>query len=465
MKDISVRIKSIEIWDFKNVQHGFIDLSKTPSDCEMSVLGLYGQNGSGKTAIIDVLELLKYILSGRKVPNRFADYVRIDAPYSIIKYGFNIENYSSNERMSVYYSVKIRKGYPEDHENSEESHVELFDEVLSCGFKSSQLEGKVNTIVNTKTDKDIAFVPETKYYQLVGKKRDVDTNLLVAKKLALISSKSFIFSKELIIQIENFCSIQHYIDLWKSLSYFGVNELYVINTTNTALIGLNALPLAFNVVSSGHVSSGNLLINLNGTSTIPEETFEIVNNVIKNMNVVLPQLVPGLTVTVKQLGTEYNSKNVKMTKIQLFSQKNSKAIPLQYESEGIKKIVSILQLLIVAYNNKSFTVAIDELDSGIFEYLLGELLEIVSERGKGQLIFTSHNLRPLEKLVKDYIAFTTIDPCNRYVRIKGVKTTNNLRSFYYRDILLGEQKPPLYETTNNYKIAMAFEEAGEAYGE
>ena len=57
MKDISVRIKSIEIWDFKNVQHGFIDLSKTPSDCEMSVLGLYGQNGSGKTAIIDVLEL------------------------------------------------------------------------------------------------------------------------------------------------------------------------------------------------------------------------------------------------------------------------------------------------------------------------------------------------------------------------------------------------------------------------
>ena len=385
----------------------------------------------GKTAIIDVLELLKYILSGRKVPNRFADYVRIDAPYSIIKYGFNIENYSSNERMSVYYSVKIRKGYPEDHENSEESHVELFDEVLSCGFKSSQLEGKVNTIVNTKTDKDIAFVPETKYYQLVGKKRDVDTNLLVAKKLALISSKSFIFSKELIIQIENFCSIQHYNDLWKSLSYFGVNELYVINTTKHGLNRFKWLSLSrLMVVSSGHVSSGNLLINLNGTSTIPEETFEIVNNVIKNMNVVLPQLVPGLTVTVKQLGTEYNSKNVKMTKIQLFSsKKNSKAIPLQYESEGIKKIVSILQLLIVAYNNKSFTVAIDELDSGIFEYLLGELLEIVSERGKGQLIFTSHNLRPLEKLDKDYIAFTTIDPCNRYVRIKRCQNNEQLAEF------------------------------------
>lgn len=35
-------------------------------------------------------------------------------------------------------------------------------------------------------------------------------------------------------------------------------------------------------------------------------------------------------------------------------------------------------------------------NGGIFEYLLGELLNIISEKGKGQLIFTSHNLRPLE---------------------------------------------------------------------
>ena len=57
---------------------------------------------------------------------------------------------------------------------------------------------------------------------------------------------------------------------------------------------------------------------------------------------------------------------------------------MRYESEGIKKIVSILQLLIVVYNNDSITVAIDELDSGIFEYLLGEILRIISEKGNGQ---------------------------------------------------------------------------------
>lgn len=150
--------------------------------------------------------------------------------------------------------------------------------------------------------------------------------------------------------------------------------------------------------------------------------------------------------------------------IQLMSLKNNKEIPFRYESEGIKKIVSILQLLIVVYNNPSITVAVDELDGGVFEYLLGEILSIISEKGKGQLIFTSHNLRPLETIDKGFIAFTTTNPYNRYIRLTNVKGTNNLRDFYYRDIVLGEQSEQVYNPTNNYEIALAFREAGEALG-
>ena len=182
------------------------------------------------------------------------------------------------------------------------------------------------------------------------------------------------------------------------------------------------------------------------------------------MNIVLEQLVPGLTISVKNLGAQLYPNGFPGYRIQLMSHKNSKAIPLQYESDGIKKLISILQLLIVIYNKPSMTVAIDELDSGIFEYLLGEILRIVSEKGKGQLIFTSHNLRPLETLDKGFIAFTTTNPQNRYIRMTNVKTTNNLRSFYYRDIMLGEQSEPVYDPTNNYEIALAFREAGVSDG-
>ena len=173
------------------------------------------------------------------------------------------------------------------------------------------------------------------------------------------------------------------------------------------------------------------------------------------------QIVPGLTISLKNLGTQVLESGKTGCKIQLMSKKNSREIPLKYESEGIKKIISILQLLIVVYNKASITVVIDELDTGIFEYLLGEILRVVSEKGKGQLIFTSHNLRPLETLDRGFIAFTTTNPFKRYIRLNKAKETGNMRDFYFRDIVLGEQEDEIYKPTNNAEIALAFREAGE----
>lgn len=103
---------------------------------------------------------------------------------------------------------------------------------------------------------------------------------------------------------------------------------------------------------------------------------------------------------------------------------------------------------------------IDELDSGIFEYLLGELLSILDEGIKGQLIFTSHNLRVLEKLDKDSLVFTTVNEENRYLRLKNIKPSNNLRDVYIREMTMQEQNEILYEETNNGEIEFALYEAG-----
>ena len=104
--------------------------------------------------------------------------------------------------------------------------------------------------------------------------------------------------------------------------------------------------------------------------------------------------------------------------------------------------------------------AIDEIDAGIFEYLLGELMKIISEEGRGQLIFTSHNLRPLETINRGFVAFTTTTPDNRYIRLTNIKPTHNLRDFYFRDIQVNEQAEETYEITHNSEISFAFREAG-----
>lgn len=338
----------------------------------------------------------------------------------------------------------------------------IFNEILSSSYQCGEKKYRFNRIVDTGTE-DV-FVPQNKYSQLVGGSQKVRTNLLTDKKFTAATSRSFVFSRELLDVIRTNCKEQYLLDLFESLIWFGNYELFVINTANSGLIAMDALPLAFQYENSGKASTGRLMIKLDGASLIPQDALELVNHVVASMNVVLPQLVPGLTIGIRNLGTELFQNGATGAKIQLISCKNSKEIPLRYESDGIKKIISILQLLIVVYNKPSITVAVDELDAGVFEYLLGEILRIISERGKGQLIFTSHNLRPLETLDSGFIAFTTTNPENRYIRMSNVKTNNNLRDFYYRDIVLGEQNEAVYDSTNNYEISLAFREAGEPSG-
>lgn len=148
-------------------------------------------------------------------------------------------------------------------------------------------------------------------------------------------------------------------------------------------------------------------------------------------------------------------------KVELVSVRdNALPIPIRMESEGIIKIISILNALIQAFGNPSICLVIDELDAGIFEYMLGELLDIFAKSAKGQLIFTSHNLRALEMLDRDSIMFSTTNPYKRYIHMKSIKVSNNLRDIYLRGITLGGQDEPIYEETDSLKIARAFRKAG-----
>lgn len=299
-------------------------------------------------------------------------------------------------------------------------------------------------------------MPKSKFNELLGEATSDITELLVTKRLVQTQGRTFIFSREMINAFRKNCKNEKYRAVIEGLYTFGNRELFVIDTENSGLISRNALPLAFKYKEKNSETVGNLMLPLNVPAPIPEDAMDLVKKIISNMNIVLEEIIPGLTIDIVDLGPMVSKDGKVGRLIQLMSLKNNKAIPFQYESEGIKKIVSILQLLIVVYNNPSITVAIDELDAGIFEYLLGELLNIISEKGKGQLIFTSHNLRPLETIDKGFIAFTTTNPDNRYIHMTNVKGNNNLRDFYYRDIVLGEQNESVYNPTNNYEIALAF---------
>ena len=460
MVDKCTRIEKIEIENFKNVKYGQVVLKNNRKDYKASILGIYGQNGSGKTALIDAIKLLKLAFCGQVIPPQFADYIHVEAEYAKLKFDISMKIPEKELEYLVNYEFKIRKvlSTQQNFSDAESYKVELFDEVLSFSYTDKSTKHKMVDLINT--DSKEVFSPKSKYVELVGKDKEVATNLEVVKRLALATSRSFIFSDELLSTIDNKCHQTIYTDLFQMIVQYGNSELFVIDTQNNGLITLNALPVTVMYESGNSRASGNIMLSLDEPSTIPEEAAELIKKMIPNMNKVLSQLVPGLTIDVYDFGKQVLQNGSVGRRVQLISKKNHEDIPLRYESEGIKKIISILQLLIYMYNNSSITVVIDELDSGIFEYLLGEILKIISEKGQGQLIFTSHNLRPLETLDKSFIVFTTTNPNNRYIRLTNVKENNNLRSFYYRDIVLGGQDEVIYDSTNNYEIALAFREAG-----
>ncbi len=467
----SVRIESIILDNFKNVRHGEIDLENKKKAYKASVLGLYGQNGSGKTALIDCIDILRLALSGRRLPDKYADFVNTEAQLASLKFQFLVQN--GKGIYHAWYEFCIRRDLRQEEyspQNIEDAmdfaskyKVTVFNECLKFQYSDDYTRIRMGALIDAR-EEDI-FLPKSRYIELVGNEKKTSTDILVAYRLAEEGSRSFIFSRQLINVIRQECKNDIYLELINSLFTFGTKELFVINTDNSGLISLNALPIAFKYkyADAHRETFGQLAIPLNESVLIPADLVDVVKELMNNMNIVLAQIIPGLSIRVYEFDAELSEDSKPGKRLQLMSVRNGKEIPLKYESEGIKKIVSILQLLIVVYNSDSITLAVDELDSGIFEYLLGELIKVISEKGKGQLIFTSHNLRPLETIDKGFIAFTTVNPDNRYIRFVNVKGNNNLRDFYYRDITLGEQTETVYDPTNNYEIMLALKEAGNTY--
>lgn len=220
------------------------------------------------------------------------------------------------------------------------------------------------------------------------------------------------------------------------------------------------LPFSFKYVEDKKISHGDLAFPLSKPSIIPIAIFELVKKIIKQMNIVLRKLIPGLEIKIKEYGAQLTKTNQDGIRFELVSKRDDVEIALKYESEGIKKIISILSTLIAVYKNPSFWLVVDEFDAGFFEYLLWEILDILSKYGKGQLIFTSHNLRPLEILKPDCIIFTTVNPKNKYIRYSNVKSNNNLRNVYMRSLILGEQSEEVYKETSSSEIRKVFKKAG-----
>ncbi len=391
---------------------------------------------------------------GADLDQSLEDYMDMDSDTAEVFADFNL--FMDSIVFEIGYRLSLSR---------EEKEVIISRETLSAAKNENGIRTNKTVFMDYQRDQaNVIFKPQKRLDEILEENKEIKTDLIVARKMAEKSNCSYIFGES---SREIFCreyknGFQQFSVIISSLFEFAVRDLFVIRNTHSGVISANfVLPMAFRIENDNIGAKGDFAVYLTEPILVDEERKNLLETIVEQINIVLYTIIPGLQVTIKNYGKQSLDNGEEGWKLELMSKREGmKEIPIRMESEGIIKIISILNALIQAFGNPSICLVIDELDSGIFEYMLGELLDIFKKSAKGQLIFTSHNLRALEMIDKESIMFSTTNPDNRYIHMKNVRESNNLRNMYIRSITLGGQSEQIYEETDSLKIARAFRKAG-----
>lgn len=467
----TIRLQKVVISNYKGVSHGTILLnagsgkSFGPAGEESDILGLYGPNGSGKTSFIESLSIFKRLASGLRLLGDYGMHIEQGADYAEFEYTFDYQDVN-RDHLTIVYGLKIKAVAEDEDEWADDStpspkdmhritgglRTVVYDEILRA---SGRLDGKplgkkgiMQDIIDS-SEAVSTFSPDVKRSEIVGDSAEVTEALMKNKARAADASGSFIFMRS------NFNLYRRvdskYYRMLFMLRFYARRYFQVIDAKESGLLRMNILlPL--------QTRHGVIPLDIQEDTEVPEGLYEALCETFESNNVVLNALVPGLSMELAVTSSTVMEDGSPGKNVHVMVKRGDVVLPFRHESDGIKRLISMTSTLSSAFNQKSFTVAIDELDSGIFEYLLGELLQAFQDGGVGQLIFTSHNLRPLEVIDKKFLCFTTTNPDERYIKLKHIKRNNNLRNTYFRELILDDQDEKLYESVQRNRIVSAFYE-------
>ncbi|WP_099205516.1 AAA family ATPase [Scatolibacter rhodanostii] len=416
----------LKLNNFRSFSQIMLDL-RGPKKIPKKLAFVYGENGAGKSNLIASLQFLsqtfetmrrpKYLEENEAVVSGIAGVLPDRIKSDVLKKFLALNAYTLEELIQQNQSLQ----------NTEPMSIEI-------GFYLNEKEGSYS--ISFRNNKVV--YEEIKY--LVGER---------VGKVFSISEDEIFFSPSVFVDMKYIIDLKETIKMfWGKHTFVAIlfNELssknskYVKSKINSSLLDVLSWFRDLSILckdNRNHVSqvaiSYEFLSQLEGGKIKAKDNLEL-----KTFENALNSFFTSLYADVKKVYYDVKTVDNEEYEYNLYFRKQINGrlvdVPFTRESTGTQKLLNVFPLFFAAIDGTS--VFVDEVDSGIHDLLMCELVKDLEESLKGQFIGTTHNTQMMRSLKREnvYIIRSDVNGNKEIVCIDDyefrTQRNNNLQKKY-----------------------------------
>lgn len=364
------------------------------------IKAIYGENGSGKSAIVTAVKIFQELILGDNYLNesKTQEFLNEIINKETKNFHFSCEFIvdAAGSRVIYNYSVRLVK-------NGKDLY-EIQSEELS--WKNGNYANKNYRKIFDSKNGELLYIDCS----------DTQRKFLNKRTLNLLSSHSLIHlyiinrGKPDYIPNENETDKQLFVHILLCLTLVVITSVYLGDEDQHELYFLRKKLIDNNLdnqaLQNGLFEYGELANAFSSVNEryVDKDRFENYKNKVTRLTDFLKIFKPNLVsieIDAKDRGDQYEC--------DLNLNYGDYSINREFESTGIKKLIRLFDCFVAA--STTGIVFVDEMDSNLNDVYLCRLIEYFMYYGKGQLCFTTHNLDPMSILKenKNSIDFLSSD--------------------------------------------------------
>ena len=397
-----------------------------------NVKGIFGYNGSGKSALISSMDYYTKLVC---VPNFLMQNeikLSLDKLINYVKKEFYISVlFEFEKNIAIKHSIKLSKDLIVDDYVIKEESVELSNSRTLNGKFKNIIEKKDNKIIYAdifKENERLEINQDLRYNSIV----QILLQKILEKKVNKIDQTELTLLDKIVVKLY---SCVNNIDVYLQESDLHRGYKFGQKSIEDILLKLE---------NNKQNKLGDIYLN---DVIIRKEDYDFYVKENKKLERFIKYFKPELKSI--ELIPLQDAKLYHLRKVFVY---NDYKVELEFESSGIKQLIKLFSYLEKCANGK--IVFIDEIDTNINAVYFSYLISFFKKYGKGQLIFTTHNIEAMKSLksqsksilalgvnnkIDTWVGKGNKSPISDYINGEFPNSPMNIEDFDFINIFLGEE--------------------------